>query len=346
MAGRILNVGIVGYGYWGPNLVRNFSENKDVTIIYVCDLDKKKLGIVEKKYPKVKVTQDYNVLLSDPKIDAILIASPTSTHFSLAKHAILAGKHIWVEKPFTQTSDEAKELVELAQKKKKIIFVDHIFLYTETVHAIKEFISRKRLGRIYYFDSTRINLGLFQPDTNVIWDLAPHDISIMLYLMNGTPRSVSAFANSHVMRGIEDTAHLYFKFRGKKSAHIKLSWLSPVKIRQTLIAGTKKMVLYDDLENTEKIKVYDYGVSINKNKTSKELSTSGYQYRTGDIVIPSIIYKETLINACNAFVESIKTRKQPISDGRNGYIVVKIIEAAQESLKNGGRHVEINSINE
>ena len=182
-------------------------------------------------------------------------------------------------------------------------------------------------------------MGLFQPDTNVVWDLAPHDISIMLYLMGEAPLSVAAFAHSHAIKKLEDTAYLSFKFRGKKSAHIRLSWLSPVKIRQTLIAGTKKMIVYDDLESTEKIKVYDYGISINK--TSKELSTSGYQYRTGDIIIPSIIHKEALVNACRAFVDSIKTNKAPISDGMNGYLVVKIIEAAQKSLQSGGRPVGI-----
>lgn len=338
---KIIKIAVVGYGYWGPNLVRNFLENGSVRISYVCDLDKKKLSRVKKKYPKIGIISNYNTILRDKSIDAIVIATPTSTHFQLAKKALLAGKHIWVEKPFTQTSSEAKELTELANEKKKIIFVDHIFLYTEAVQVIKELILKKKLGRIYYFDSTRINLGLFQPDTNVIWDLAPHDISIMLYLMNEIPRSVSVFAHSHAIRKLEDTAYLSFKFSGKKSAHIRISWLSPVKIRQTLLAGTKRMVVYDDLESTEKIKVYDYGVSVNK--TSKELSTAGYQYRTGDIIIPSILYKETLVNACEAFINSVQTKKPPISDGRNGYLVVKIIEAAQKSLEKGGIAVAIDS---
>jgi|SRR3989344_722043 len=336
---KIIKIAVVGYGYWGPNLVRNFSENEDVRIVSVCDLDKTKLALVKRKYPKINITTNYDSLIKDRSIDAVVIATPTSTHFPLAKKALIANKHIWVEKPFTNTESQARELVELAQKKKKIIFVDHIFLYTEAIQAIKRLILKKKLGRIYYFDSTRINLGLFQPDTNVVWDLAPHDISIMLYLMGEAPLSVAAFAHSHAIKKLEDTAYLSFKFRGKKSAHIRLSWLSPVKIRQTLIAGTKKMIVYDDLESTEKIKVYDYGISINK--TSKELSTSGYQYRTGDIIIPSIIHKEALVNACRAFVDSIKTNKAPISDGMNGYLVVKIIEAAQKSLQSGGRPVGI-----
>lgn len=336
---KTLKLGIIGYGYWGPNLVRNFSENESAEIVYVCDLDKTKLLKVSKKYPKIKITSKFGQVLSDKTIDAVVIATPTSTHFKLAREALLSGKHIWVEKPFTKTVEEAKELVSLAKKKRKIIFVDHIFLYTEAVQTIKKMITKKKIGRIYYFDSTRINLGLFQPDVNVIWDLAPHDISIMLYLMGETPISVAAFAHSHAIKKLEDTAYISFKFKGKRTAHIRISWLSPVKIRQTLLAGSKKMIVYDDLESSEKIKVYDYGISVNK--SSKELSTSGYQYRTGDIVVPSIRYKESLQNAVDAFIVSVRTAIPPISDGENGRLVVKIIEAAQDSLKNNGKVINI-----
>lgn len=339
MAGKIINLAVVGYGYWGPNLVRNFSENENISLKYVCDLNKKRLEIVKKKYPSLKITSNYKRILNDKTIDAVAVATPTSTHFPLAKLALLSGKHIWIEKPFTENEAQAKELIHLAKTKKKIIFVDHIFLYTEAVQKIKEMIAKRKIGSIYYFDSTRINLGLFQPDTNVIWDLAPHDISIMLYFMDEMPKSVSVFASSHAMKNLEDTAYLSFKFKGRRTAHIRISWLSPVKIRQTLIAGTKKMIVYDDLESTEKIRIYDYGVSIDK--TTKELSTNGYQYRTGDIKIPSIRFQETLQNACKAFVESINKNKAPISNGENGRKVVKIIQKAQESLKNGGIAIEV-----
>lgn len=337
---RSVKVAVIGYGYWGPNLVRNFHEADKAEVAYVCDLSVERLAIVKRKYPAVIITNNYDEVLADKTVDAIIIATPTSSHYSLAKKALLANKHVWIEKPMTNNFEHAAELVELAKEKKLTLHVDHIFLYTEAVTLIKKIISSGVLGKIYYFDSTRINLGLFQPDTNVIWDLATHDISIMCYLLDLIPNSVSVFANDHVVKKTEDTAYLNFTFKKNISAHIQVSWLSPVKIRRTLIAGTKKMIVYDDLEATEKIKIYDYGIKISR-KYIPESTTSGYHYRTGEIYIPAIQNKEALLSEANHFVECIIAKKETRTNGKSGEIVVDILEAAYKSLKNKGKTVKI-----
>ena len=335
-----VNIAIVGYGYWGPNIVRNFQEIDNASLIACCDTKKEQLDLAKKKYPQIKITSSFKDLLTNPSIEAIIIATPTKTHYTLAKKALLAGKHVWIEKPMTETSEQAIELLAIAQKKKKTIHIGHVFIYTEAIAAIKHTIERGELGDLYYFDSVRINLGLFQHDINVIWDLAPHDISIMLYLFNEYPKAVSAFATSHVVKGLEDTAYLNFKFKSGKNAHVHVSWLSPVKVRKLTIAGSKKMILYDDLEESDKIKIYDKGLTLDK-KLKPVSTTSGYHYRVGDIFSPAIANKEALETQCREFVNAIKANKSSRTSGKEGLRVVKILEAATLSMKKNGALVEI-----
>jgi len=334
-----IKVAIIGYGYWGPNVFRNFNELNKVLITYCCDLDTEKLKIVKQKYPTVETTTDYEEILNSENVDAVVIATPVSTHYSLAKKALKSGKHVWIEKPMTEKSKEAKELISLAKRKKRILFVDHVFIYTQPVIAIKKFIDTGKLGDIYFFDSVRINLGLFQPDTNVIWDLAPHDISIMCYLLGKLPQSVSVFANSHIVSNVEDTAYLSFKFRNGVSAHVHVSWLSPVKIRRSIIAGSNKMIVYDDLESAESVKIYDRGITRD-GKVSLS-STMGYQYRTGDILVPAIEIKEALHTAAKHFVDCIQNNTDPITNGEEGLKIVNILEAVDLSAKKNGKFVKI-----
>lgn len=335
-----VNVAIVGYGYWGPNIVRNFSEIAGANIIACCDFRKERLEIIKSKYPKIKVTSEINDLLINPDIHAIVVATPTATHFALAKEILESGKHVWIEKPITQTVEQARKLIEIAKKNKKIINVDHIFIYTDAISTIKKMINKKELGDIYYFDSVRINLGLFQHDINVIWDLAPHDISIMLHLLDEYPTFVSASANSHIVKGLEDTAYLNFQFKSGKNAHIHVSWLSPVKIRRSIIAGSKKMVLYDDIENSDKIKIYDKG--LNFDKKAKHLSTDlGYQYRIGSIFTPALANKEALRSECEEFIKAIRTNRPTRTTAEDGLRVMKILEAVDLSIKNKGALINI-----
>ncbi len=336
----VVGTAIIGYGYWGPNLLRTFNESNRSDVVVCCDMNLKRLRVVKNKYPAIDVTPDYDKVLTNSKVDAVVIATPLSTHYLLAKKALLANKHVWIEKPMTENSVQAKELVELARKKKKVIQVDHIFLYTQAVTEIKRMIDSKEIGKSYYFDSVRINLGLFQPDSNVVWDLAIHDITIMCHLLGKTPKSVSAFGTSHIRNNLEDTAYLNFNFSEKVSAHVAVSWLSPVKIRKTIIAGSKKMVIYDDLETSEKVKVYDYGVSFSK-RYRPESSTAGYQYRIGNIRIPALENKEALQNACAHFIDCILYNKIPLTDGVAGLNCIKVLEAASLSLKNNSREQRI-----
>lgn len=335
-----VKVAVVGYGYWGPNVLRAFNEIGQAQVVICCDLKENRLEIAKQRYPSVETTTDINDILNNNELDAVIITAPASSHFQLAQKALDAKKHVWMEKPMTENSQQAKQLIKLAHKNKKIIFVDHIFLYTRAVSYLKKFIDAGNLGQAYYFDSIRINLGIFQPDNNVVWDLATHDIYIMCYLFGKTPKTVSAYGTSHIKAGTEDMAYLNFKFDKNVSSHITVSWLSPVKIRRTLIAGSKKMITYDDLESSEKIKIYDYGISIKKSYRP-ESSTTGHQYRTGDIHSPALESKEALQVAANHFIECIKSGKQPLSGGIAGYKVIKILEAASLSLKHKGETQKI-----
>lgn len=327
-----INIGIIGCGYWGPNLVRNFIAVKGCNVKYCCDIDNNRLKYIHRLYPFLKITRDYSRVIDDASIDSVVIATPVSTHFPLALKAIEADKNVWIEKPMTANVKEAETLVKEAEARRLTLFVDHTFIYTGAVRKIKEIIKSNAIGRILYFDSVRINLGLFQHDVNVIWDLAPHDLSVMDYLLETTPVGISATGVGHYNNDIENIAYLNVKFDNDVLAHFHFNWLAPVKIRQILICGTKKMVLYNDMEPSEKVKLFDRGVSVNHNKIENIYQTL-VSYRTGDICSPKIDTKEALTTACEHFIDCVRHRKVPISDGYAGLRVTRMIEASQRSLK-------------
>jgi predicted dehydrogenase len=332
----MINIAIVGYGYWGPNLVRNFSGVEWCNVKWVADLRPERLQAIAKLYPNVLVTNNLDEIFNDPEVDAIVIATPVHTHFPLAIKALNSGKNVLLEKPMTQSVKEAEELIALSKLKGLVLMVDHTFLYTGAVDKIKSLIKNGELGEIEYFDSTRINLGLFQPDVNVLWDLAPHDISILFHLIDERPTSVCATGISHTPNGIENIAYLTVNYASKRIAHFSCSWTSPVKIRKILIGGSKKMVMFDDVEPTEKVKVYDTGYNITNDDEKRNLLID---YRTGDIFVPKLSQKEALSGMAKDFINAIKTGEQPLSDYQIGLEVVQILEAAQESIRNNGREI-------
>lgn len=334
----MIKIGIIGYGYWGPNVVRNFLSTKGAQIISICDINKDALNKARNNYPKLKMVSDSSEVLTSTEIDAVAIVTPVYTHFELAKKAIENGKHIFVEKPFTSSVAEAEELIELAEKKNVKIMVDHTFLFTGAVRKIKKLIEDGTLGNIYYFDSTRVNLGLFQHDINVIWDLAPHDLSIMDYVIQEKPSGITATGIEHFGRGLEDVAYITVFFDNNIIAHFNVNWLSPVKIRMTLIGGEKKMLVWNDLESDEKVKIYDRGVNVEDKKGIYELLVS---YRSGDIWTPMVEETEALKLEAEYFIDCIENNKTPINDGYAGLNVVKILEASDLSIKNNGKMVKI-----
>lgn len=334
----MVKIGVIGYGYWGPNLVRNFSAVKDATVKYVADSRIERLNIVKSIYPTIITTQNADELFNDKDLDAVLIATPVFGHYELAKKALLSGKHVVIEKPMTATVAEANELIDLAQKNNKVLMVDHTFLYTGAVQKIKLLISINELGKLNYYDSTRINLGLFQPDVNVVWDLAPHDISILYHLTDERPISLCATGVAHLNNGIENIAYVTLNFQSNMIAHFSCSWSSPVKIRKILVGGDKKMVLFDDNEITEKVKVYDTGYSA---KDDEEKQRILIDYRVGDIYVPKIETKEALAGMANDFVNAILKGTEPVSNWKSGLDVVKVLEAAQQSIKQNGKEVKI-----
>jgi predicted dehydrogenase len=335
-----MKIGVIGLGYWGPNLVRNFLGHKLVDKVIACDLKEDRLTQIKAKFPGIEVTNDYKKLLQSD-VDAIAIATSVDTHFNLAKEALAAGKHIWVEKPFTSSKAQAEELIKIADSKKLNIFVDHTFLYTGAVRKIKELIDNGELGDIIYFDSVRVNLGLFQHDVNVIWDLAPHDLSIMNYVLNGNvPEAVSASGVSSY-NCLENIAQMSVHFKDSRCfAHFHVNWTSPVKIRRIIIAGKKKMLVFDDLEYSEKIKIYDSGVEFT---STESIHNALVQYRTGDMYSPQISQTEALSSAVKEFIDSILEKRKPLTDGRNGLHVVEILEASEKSIKQKGMPVYLNS---
>jgi predicted dehydrogenase len=335
----MIGIGVIGCGYWGPNLVRNFSEVREATVIACCDLRQERLDYVQQRFPHVETATDYHDLLKNPTIDAICVATPVSTHYRIAKDALLCDKHVLVEKPMASTSQEAIELINLARERGKTLMVGHTFEYTGAVNKIKEIVASGELGNIYYFDSVRVNLGLFQNDINVIWDLAPHDISILLYVLNARPVSLSARGESHIAPGIEDVAYITLHFPDKTMANIHVSWLAPVKFRRMTISGSKKMIVYDDIENIEKVKVYDRGVVVNRDP--KGILERQLFYRTGDVWSPKLDTTEPLKVECSHFVDCIINSKEPRSNGEAGLWVVKILEAADRSMKKGGALEEL-----
>jgi predicted dehydrogenase len=332
----MLRIGVVGYGYWGPNIVRNFSTANESQVTMVCDMNAQTLKKVKKLYPHIRVTTDCPAMIKDPEVDAIAIATPVFTHFDLAKAALEEGKSVFVEKPFTYTVSEAEALVELAQKKNLKIMVDHTFLYTGAVRKIKQLIEDHVLGDLYYFDSVRVNLGLFQHDVNVVWDLAPHDISIMHYLIGDKPQAVVATGAGHFGRKLEDIAYLTVYYPRNVIAHINVNWLSPVKVRTTLIGGKKKMLVWNDLEPDEKIKIYDKGVEVRTKEGQYNLLVD---YRSGDMWAPKVEQTEALRLMAEKFVDYVANGGTVVNDGVAGLNVVKILTAANESLLNKSKTV-------
>lgn len=334
--GRI-GIGVVGYGYWGPNLVRNFVGNPNVHLVSIADRDPQKLLASKHLYPGAAVTDRYEDLLQDSAIEAIVIATPVRTHYELALAALRAGKHVLVEKPLAPSADQVRHLIDEANRRNLTLMVDHTFLYTPAVQKIRELIAKGELGEVYYYDSTRSSLGLFQSDVNVIWDLAVHDISIIHYIMNEDPVAVSATGSCHVAGSPENMAHITLFFESKCVAHVSVNWLSPIKVRQTFIGGNKKMIVYNDLEPTEKIKLYDKGITLNASPENAHQLRIGY--RAGDMWAPNISTKEALQTEVEHFIECARTGATPVSSGLSGLRVVEVLEAASCSIADHGKPV-------
>src|SRR5215813_10004655 len=335
----MIRVGVIGYGYWGPNLVRNFSEIPECRVVAVSDLRPARLEQVKLRYPHIDTTTDHGELLADQTIDAIAIATPVSTHFDLAMQAIHSGKHVLVEKPLTATSEQGERLLEEAERCKRVLMVDHTFVYTGAVRKIKELIGRSQLGELYYYDSVRVNLGLFQHDVNVLWDLAVHDLSIMDYVLDARPSAVAATGIAHVPGQPKDVAYLNCFFDSNLIAHFHVNWLAPVKIRRTLIGGSKQMIVYDDLEPSEKVKIYNKGITLSNGPEG--IYQLLVDYRTGDMWAPQLNTTEALQIEALHFLECINQGQRPVTDGRAGLRVVRILEAASHSLAQRGRPLEL-----
>jgi predicted dehydrogenase len=333
----MINIGVIGCGYWGPNLIRNFSQLPGCSVKIVSDLDQKRLDNMKNQYPQVNTTLDYMEIVKDPKIDAVVIATPVFTHKPFAMSAMEAGKHVFIEKPMTASVNDAMDLVNIAQRKNLRLMVGHTFEYNPAVLAVKKIIDSGELGDLFYINAQRLNLGLFQNDINVLWDLAPHDISIILFLLNKEPQYVTAVGAAHINPKVEDVATLTMVFDDGKIAFIQSSWLDPNKTRKITITGSKKMLMYNDIEPNQKVWIFDKGV-----QGPEHYETFGefqYAYRYGDIHIPHINNQEPLKIELSHFIECIKAGKNPISDGESGLRVVRILEAAQQSIENQGKAV-------
>ncbi len=331
----VVKFGVVGYGYWGPNVVRNLERLDETEVVAVCDKSASARKKVAKAYPDVLVTADAAELMRSPDIDAIAVVTPVWTHYELAKAALENGKHVFVEKPFTSNAAQAQELIELAARKNLKIMVDHTFLFTGAVQKIKQLLDEGALGKLYYYDSTRVNLGLFQHDVNVVWDLAPHDLSIIDYLIQKMPEAISATGQTH-LNGHEDVAFLTLYFPDKVIAHINVNWLSPVKVRTTLIGGEKKMLVWNDLEVDEKIKIYDKGVNVTSREGLYDLLV---HYRSGDMWAPQVEQVEALTRELTYFAQCIVKDENPTNDGHAGLRVVRMLEAANASIGKRGELV-------
>ena len=335
----MIKIGLIGYGYWGPNLARNFHNNPDLKLISICDFSSDRLKKAGALYHDVNLVKNPDEIFNDTKLDAIAIATPVSTHFDLAKKALLSDKHVWLEKPMTEKVEQAEEIIDLTYRKNKILLVDHTFIYTGAVRKIKEIIANGDIGDLIYYDSIRVNLGLFQQDVDVIWDLAPHDISIMDYVMPFKKIAISATGCHYYHNGIMPKAVLTAYMENDTIAHINVSWVSPVKIRQTLIGGTSKMILYDDNQPSEKIKIYDKGVDLFD--TREKLYHLKVQYRVGDMHAPQFDNHEALAFETAHFVECLLNGGCPLTNGESGLEVVKVLVASKKSLEKNGTPIEI-----
>src|SRR5882672_5546349 len=334
----MIRIGVIGYGYWGPNLVRNFMGAQGSAVVAVCDLREERLSRLRKIYPTLRTSNNTDELIQDREVDAVIIATPVSSHFDLAMATLRAGKHVLVEKPLASSSDQARKLIDEAGARKLVLMVDHTFVYTEAVRKIRELIASNALGQIYYYDAVRVNLGLFQHDVNVIWDLAIHDLSIMDYVLPAKPVAISATGISHVPGQPENVAYITLFFADTQIAHVHVNWLTPVKVRHTLIGGSEKMILYDDLEPSEKVKVYDKGITVTKEPEA--VYKMLVSYRSGDMWAPRLDNTEALQTEALHFIDCVENNRQPETDGAAGLRMVKMIEAAEQSLQGRGGLVE------
>lgn len=332
-------VAVVGCGYWGQNLIRNFAELSQADLATVCDFDLAAMARISRRYPGVQLTAEFQEVLTDPRIDAVAIATPVSTHYTLARKALQAGKHVLLEKPMATSTAEVVDLIELAERHRKVLMVDHTFLYTGAVRRMKALIDSGTVGDLLYIDSVRISLGLVQSDINVLWDLGPHDLSIMNYLCDRDPVSVSAIGTRHMGCPFENMAYMSIQFRDNFIAHFHLNWLAPVKVRRTLIGGSKKMIVYDDMEPTEKIKIYDKGISMNHDSQDRARLLAAY--RNGDMLVPNLDTSEALRLMVSDFIGAIIEGSMPVSDGYSGYRVVRLLQLAQKSMALNGRAMEV-----
>jgi predicted dehydrogenase len=335
----MINLGVIGYGYWGPNLVRNFAASSGARVAIVADRDQARLGNVHKHYPAIRLTNSAEELINDPEVDAVVVATPVDAHFPLAMAALQAGKHVLVEKPMTSTADQARRLVDEAGRRGLVLLVDHTFVYTGAVRKMHELVRTDAFGDLRYYDSTRVNLGLFQNDVNVLWDLAVHDLSIMRYILDRSPVAVSATGLSHIKGQPEYAAFLTLFFEGGTIAHINVNWLSPVKIRRTLVGGDQQMIVYDDLETSEKVKLYDKGITVTE--TPEEVHKLLISYRTGDLWSPNVPATEALAVEAAHFTACIRGEEKPITDGEAGVEIVRVLEAANQSMLNQGAPVAL-----
>jgi len=334
-----IRVGVIGYGYWGPNVVRNFAEVTGAQVWAISDMSQERLALAHARYPSVTTTTDCHALIADPAIDAVVIITPVSTHYPLALEALRAGKHVLVTKPLATSSEEAAELIEEADRRRRILLVDHTFIYTGAVRRIKELVDSGALGRLYYYDSVRVNLGLFQHDVNVLWDLAVHDLAIMDYILGAQPHSVAATGAAHIPGHPVNMAYLTCLFDNELIAHHHVNWLAPVKVRRTLVCGDRQMIVYDDLEPSEKVKVYDKGVTLSSSPERVYESLIGY--RTGDMWAPKLSLTEGLRVEAQHFLECIRHDRQPLTNGQSALRVIRVLEAAVQSLEQGGRPIEL-----
>ena len=342
----MVNIGIIGCGYWGPNLVRNFYHLDDCVVSEICDMDDKRLKTIKKLYHDVKTSSDYVEMLKNKDIDAVIVSTPGITHYQIAKDSLNAGKHVFVEKPLALTAHHCSELLEIAMEKNKILMVGHTFLYNAAVRKLKEYIDNGEIGDVRYIYASRLNLGKIRNDLDALWNFAPHDISILCYLLNGEPEHVRAKGYDYLQDGIADVVFMILDFPNRVGAHVHISWLDPAKVRKITIVGTKKMIIYDDVSPDAKLQIIDKGVT-KEIFDPAELDSEGFadfqlKTRTGDIHIPKIDFKEPLHAECSHFIECIKTGKKPLTDGEHGLSVVKILEAASESIKNNGNVIELN----
>jgi predicted dehydrogenase len=335
----VTGVGVVGYGYWGPNLVRNFAEHPGASVVAVSDTRGERRERAARQYPSVRVTDSATAVIESPDVECVAIATPVATHHDLALAALRAGKHVLVTKPLASSVREAERLVEEAARRGRVLMVDHTFVYSGAVRRIRDLVREGHLGEVLYYDSVRVNLGLFQHDVNVVWDLAVHDLSIIDFVLGAEPRAVAATGVSHVAGSPENLAYLTVFFAGTLIAHLHVNWLAPVKVRRTLIGGSRRMIVYDDLEPSEKVRVYDCGVT--RQADQETVYRMMYDYRIGDMWAPQIARHESLQMEVAHFLECVATGAMPLTGGEAGLALVRILEAADRSLRQGGARVEL-----